>query len=153
MGQFYFSQFYFGQVATTADADFGQTDFCPNWCFDPEGWGPEGWGPEGCPPPRVRGSGLKHVFWPKLAQVGVAKVGQAHNWPKSVNELAEVGRKNLEVRCNGVRRRGVLCAALANLGETNFGQNQVWPNHWQVWPTTRVFQCFELISDVSDVFN
>ena len=27
----------------------------------------------------------------KLAKVGLAKVGQAHNWPKSVKELAKVG--------------------------------------------------------------
>ena len=27
----------------------------------------------------------------KLAKVGLAKVGQAHSWPKSVKELAKVG--------------------------------------------------------------
>ena len=63
-------------MVTQAEADFGQTDICQNWCFSllaffffkqyekmqrrtntlrgPEGWGPEGWGPLG--PRRVGAS-------------------------------------------------------------------------------------------------
>ena len=37
-----------------------------------------------------RSKTLEHQFWPKLAKVGLAKVGQAHCWPKSVKELAKV---------------------------------------------------------------
>ena len=90
----------------------------PSGCPHPSGGGLKG--VSRAPAPLWRdswGKRLKHQFWPKsawpksatqmlakvgqlrlakigqnfLAKVGLAKVGQAHNWPKSVKKLAKIG--------------------------------------------------------------